>query len=142
MKRLFLMIISLILLAACATQYQQAKKASANGYFDIKLQENVYQVLFNGNENTTARTANDFALLRASEVCLENGYQSFEIVSKSEDFTEKEVDTGIKIFGGTLSNIENTKPKITLVVRCSKNMDLPMHALELKTSLRNKYKMK
>ena len=98
MKRLFLMIISLILLAACATQYQQAKKASANGYFDIKLQENVYQVLFNGNENTTARTANDFALLRASEVCLENGYQSFEIVSKSEDFTEKEVDTGIKIF--------------------------------------------
>ena len=83
----------------------------------------------------------NFALLRAAEVCLKNGYQSFEITRQTEDFTEKEVDTGIKIFGGTLSNIENTEPKITLVIRCSKKLDLLYKAEELKTNLRAKYKL-
>lgn len=102
----------------------------------------MYEVIFNGNENTTTAQANNFALLRAAEVCLENGYQSFEIVRKSEDFTEKEVDTGVKILGGTLSNIENTEPKITLIVRCSKEKDLLYKAEELKNSLRARYKIK
>ena len=142
MKKLFCMWSLLALLVACATPYQQAKKESANGYFDVKLQEGMYEILFNGNENTTARRANDFALLRAAEVCLDNGYQSFEVVRKTEDFTEKEVDSGVKIFGGTLSNIENSEPKITLVVRCSKKQDLLYKAQELKTNLRTRYKIK
>ena len=102
----------------------------------------MYEVVFNGNENTSTAKANDLALLRAAEVCLENAYQSFEIVRKTEDFTEKEVDTGIKIFGGTLSNIENSEPKITLVVRCSKKADLLYKAEKLKTNLRQRYKLK
>ncbi len=142
MKKIFFLVSVLALLAACATPYQQAKKATANGYFDTKLQEGMYEVIFNGNENTTTAQANNFALLRAAEVCLENGYQSFEIVRKSEDFTEKEVDTGVKILGGTLSNIENTEPKITLIVRCSKEKDLLYKAEELKNSLRARYKIK
>ncbi len=133
---------SLLLLTACATPYKQAKKATSNGYFDTKLQEGMYEVVFNGNENTSTAKANGLALLRAAEVCLENAYQSFEIVRKTEDFTEKEVDTGIKIFGGTLSNIENSEPKITLVVRCSKKADLLYKAEELKTNLRQRYKLK
>jgi len=142
MKKIFFLVSILALLAACATPYQQAKKATSNGYFDTKLQEGMYEVIFNGNENTKTAQANNFALLRAAEVCLENGYQSFEIVRKSEDFTEKEVDTGIKILGGTLSNIENTEPKITLIVRCSKEKDLLYKAEELKNSLRARYKIK
>ncbi|MBO7191293.1 MAG: hypothetical protein J6V32_04250 [Elusimicrobiaceae bacterium] len=133
---------ALVLLAACATSYKQAKKEHANGYFDTKLQEGMYEVLFNGNENTSARRANDFALLRAAEVCLENGYQSFVIERKTEDFTEKEVDTGVKIFGGTLTNLENSEPKITLVIRCSKKLDLTYKAQELKDNLRTRYKIK
>lgn len=142
MKKLCFIISALAVLAACATPYKQARKESANGYFDTKMQEGMYQVLFNGNENTSARKANDFALLRAAEVCLENGYQSFEIVRKNEEFTEKEVDTGVRIFGGTLANIENSEPKITLVVRCSKAQDLLYKAQELKTNLRQIYKIK
>ncbi|WP_428075737.1 CC0125/CC1285 family lipoprotein [Candidatus Avelusimicrobium luingense] len=142
MKKIFLMMCALALLSACATPYKQAKKETSNGFFDTKLQDGMYEVLFNGNENTSARKANDFALLRAAEVCLENGYQSFEIVRKTEDFTEKEVDTGIKIFGGTLSSLENAEPKITLVIRCSKKTDLLYKAQELKTNLRERYKLK
>ena len=142
MKKLFPMGCALLLLVACATAYKPAKKESANGYFDVKLQEGMYEILFNGNENTTARRANDFALLRAAEVCLENGYQSFAIERKTEDFTEKEVDTGIKIFGGALINIENSEPKITLVIHCSKKLDQPYKAQELKDNLRARYKVK
>ena len=142
MKKIFLMVCAFTLLAACATAYKQAKKESANGYLDTKLQEGMYEVFFNGNENTSARRANDFALLRAAEVCLENGYQSFAIERKTEDFTEKEVDTGVKIFGGTLTSLENSEPKITLVIHCSKKADLLYKAQELKDSLRTRYKIK
>ena len=142
MKKLLHVMFVIALLAACATPYKQAKKEKANGYFDVKLQEGMYEVLFNGNENTSARKAHDFALLRAAEVCLENGYQSFVIERKTEDFTEKEVDTGIKIFGGTLTSLENSEPKITLVIRCSKKLDLQYKAQELKDNLRARYKIK
>ena len=142
MKKLLLMLCAFTLLAACATPYKRAKKESANGYFDVKLQEGMYEVFFNGNENTTARRAHDLALLRACEVCLDNGYQSFDIVRRTEDYTEKEVDTGVTIFGGMLTSVENSEPKITLEVRCSKNLDLPYKAADLKTNLKERYKVK
>ena len=142
MKKLFLILTAAAVLWACATPYKQARKETSNGYFDTKMQEGMYQVLFNGNDNTSARKANDYALLRAAEVCLENGYKSFEILRKNEEFTEKEVDTGVRIFGGTLANIENSEPKITLVVRCSEKSDLLYKAQELKTNLRERYKIK
>lgn len=142
MRKMMILCCSFALLVACATPYKQAKKATTNGYFDTKLQDGMYEVLFNGNENTSTAKANNYALLRAAEVCLENNYQSFEIVRRTEDFTEKEVDTGVKIFGGTLSNIENSEPKITLIIRCSKGTDLLYKAQELKTNLRERYKIK
>ena len=142
MRKMIILFCGFALLAACATPYKQAKKATSNGYFDTKLQEGMYEVLFNGNENTSTAKANNYALLRAAEVCLENNYQSFEIVRKTEDFTEKEVDTGVKIFGGTLSNIENSEPKITLIIRCSKGTDLLYKAQERETNLRERYKIK
>ena len=142
MKKLFLMLSVFALLTACATAYKQAKGETSNGYFDVKLQEGLYEVFFNGNQGTTARRANDFALLRAAEVCLENGYRSFAIERKTEDFTKKEVDTGIRIFGGTVSSIEDSEPKITLVIRCSKKTDQPYKAQELKDNLRTLYKIK
>ena len=142
MKKLLLITGICVLLTACATPYKQAKKATSNGYFDAKLQEGMYEVMFNGNDNTTAARAHDFALLRAAEVCLENGYQSFEIIRKTEDFTEKEVDSGIKLFGGTLYNIENSEPKITLVIRCARETNLLYKAQDLKVNLRNRYKIK
>lgn len=141
MKKIIFTICTFALLAACATPYKQAKKETSNGYFDSKLQEGMYEVLFSGNENTSFGKANNFALLRAAEVSLENGYKSFEIVRQAQDYTEKESDSGIKIFGGTLTDIVKSEPKITLVIRCSKGTDLPYKAQELKTNLRAKYKL-
>ena len=136
------MTVACTLFAASVTPYQQAKRASANGYFDVKLQDGLYEVFFNGNDSTSARRANDFALLRASEVCLENGYQSFQIVRKTENFTEKEIDTGIRLFGGKLRNLENSEPKISLIIRCSANANLLYQAQELKNNLQERYQLK
>ncbi len=141
MKKIAILCCAFGLLAACATPYKPAKKATSNGYFDTKLQEGMYEVLFNGNDNTSTAKANNYALLRAAEVCLENGYQSFEIIRKTEDFTETEVDTGTKIMGVSILNIENTEPKISLVIRCSKGNDLLYKAQELRANLRAKYKL-
>ncbi|MBQ3667518.1 MAG: hypothetical protein II913_05640 [Elusimicrobiaceae bacterium] len=141
MKKIAILSCVFALLAACATPYKQAKKATSNGYFDTKLQEGMYEVIFNGNDNTSTAKANNYALLRAAEVCLENGYQSFEIIRKTEDFTETEVDTETKIMGVSILNVENSEPKITLIIRCSKGTDLLYKAQELKTNLRAKYKL-
>lgn len=141
MKKLLFIISALALIAACATPYQRASRQTSNGYFDAKLQEGMYEVFFNGNQNTSFSKAHDFALLRASEICLENNYSSFEITRQMEDFTEKESETGITLFGGKISDIVKSEPKITLVVRCSKGNDLTYKAAELKTNLRTRYKL-
>jgi len=146
MKKLFLILTAAAVLGACATPYQRAGKENGKGFFDKKLQEGMYSVSFNGNEETSVKMADDYALLRSAEVCLENGYQSFEIVSRADDSKEKQSSTiGINgiIITATSSKmvVTETIPKITLVVRCSKALDLPFKAQELKTNLKAQYKL-
>lgn len=134
MKKIVFILCLSLFLGACATPYQRAKKESSNGFFDTKLQEGVYDVTFNGNSETSRKKAQDYALLRSAEVCLENGYQTFEIVSKSDNSASD---------GYLINNVfvMETEPKIDIVVHCSKDMDLSFKAEELKTNLRFKYKI-
>ncbi|WP_428059439.1 CC0125/CC1285 family lipoprotein [Candidatus Avelusimicrobium faecicola] len=134
MKKIIIFCCGFILLTACATPYQRAKKETANGYFDTRLQEGVYDVIFNGNGDTSAKTAHDYALLRSAEVCLENGYKTFDIVSKADHSTQD---------GYVANNIlfMETEPKINFVIHCSKDSDLTFLAEEIKENLRKKYKL-
>ena len=66
---------------------------------------------------------------------------NFSDKTKWEDFTEKESETGITLFGGKISDIVKSEPKITLVIRCSKGNDLTYKAAELKNNLRTRYKL-
>lgn len=135
MKKLFYIICALILLSACAaTSYKKAKKEGAEGYFDSKLQNETYDVVFNANGNTSTKIAYDYALLRSAEVCLENGYQTFEIISQADNS---------KQLGYVINNVVATEtiPQINFVIRCSKDKDLPFSAEELRTNLRTKYKL-
>jgi len=149
MKKILGMLVTLILLAACATDYKQARRENGNGYFDTKLQEGMYEVSFNGNEQTTIKKANDFALLRSAEVCLENDYQSFEVVKKLDDsdeaaplVTTSAIAAAITVANALMPDNEiESNPKITLVIRCSKATDLTYRAEELKSNLRAKYKL-
>lgn len=56
------------LLASCATSYQSK---GLTGYFsETKLAPDTVQIRFNGNGYTRRERTNDFAMLRAAEVCL------------------------------------------------------------------------
>lgn len=148
MKRLFLIMGILISLAACATPYEQARKPTAEGYFDTNLQDKVYDVTFNGNSDTNFKIAKDYALLRAAEVCLENGYQTFQIINTENNSIEDmsvsthtvKYSTGYSYSYSTVS--ESNEPQISIVVLCSPANDLFFKAQDLKDSLRAKYRIK
>ncbi|MRR07482.1 MAG: hypothetical protein EG828_11185 [Deltaproteobacteria bacterium] len=66
------------IMAGCATTYQA--HGWKGGFSSVQLDENVFQVTFNGNGYTSRERANDFALLRSAELTLEYGYKYFVIV--------------------------------------------------------------
>ena len=80
-----LMIFAITLaLSACATEYQSY--SLSGGYSDQMTGNNTATVLFVANAFTNATTARKFALRRAAELTLLNGYDYF-LVESSEDFT-------------------------------------------------------
>lgn len=72
-----------LLLAACASApvYRPADSDGDVGYRATRLTQNQYRVVFHGNRSTSAEAVRDYALLRAAELTLENGYDWFEVVS-------------------------------------------------------------
>lgn len=77
------------LLAACATApvYQPAESEDAIGYTDTRLTDRQYRVTFQGRRSTSAEAVRDYALLRAAEITMQQGYDWFEITA-SESGTE------------------------------------------------------
>lgn len=75
------------LLTACATQtkYLPADERGDYGYIETQLTGNRYRVTFTGNSLTPRETVQDYTLLRAAEVTLENGYDWFKIADRETD---------------------------------------------------------
>lgn len=136
-----IMFLCIILVTSCATTYRQAKSPTGEGYYDTLLQQDMYEISFNGNSETSPSTAQDYALLRAAETCLENGYKTFDII-RSEDKTKTDVGS-IPTYGYYSSTIvySETKPKIMLIIKCSKENNLTFIAEEIKINLRKKYNL-
>lgn len=70
-------------LAACSaspTPYQLA--GEQGGYTDQQLESDRYRVTFEGNSSTPREVVEDYALYRAAELTLQNGADSFKVVSK------------------------------------------------------------
>jgi len=75
-------LLCLLFLFGCATTPKYTKKdRSGYGYSDLKVQEDVFYVSFSGNTSTDRQTTALFTLLRCCEVCLDNGYSYFTILS-------------------------------------------------------------
>ena len=90
----------IVVLAGCASQstYQPAEKRGAEGYTETKLTNNRYRVTFTGNSVTPAETVKDFALLRAAELTLQEGYDWFNLADRNTDkkvHSSTSVGTGI-----------------------------------------------
>lgn len=86
MKRfIYVLILLCPILQGCATSYSPG---ISRGYSEIQLDENLFQVSFNGNGKTSEERASDYALLRCAEVCLINKFSFFVIIDSKESSTE------------------------------------------------------
>ncbi|MEX0645970.1 MAG: hypothetical protein WD076_11715 [Parvularculaceae bacterium] len=80
------------MLAACATAVGTAYAPADRkgyGYTETRIEGDRYRVSFAGDGATPQQAVEDYALLRAAELALENGYQWFRVIGKSVDAQEK-----------------------------------------------------
>lgn len=92
MRIVLAMIAAVMLLSACAGShvYRPAASEGEIGYTETRLTEKLRRVTFRGQRSTSAAEVRDYALLRAAEVTLQNGYDWFEILSSDSETLERE----------------------------------------------------
>lgn len=78
---IFIGFIFFALLSSCATMYQPS--SFSGGYSDTQMAPDVFRVNFAGNGYTSSERSQDFTLLRASELTLQNGFKYFAIINES-----------------------------------------------------------
>ena len=91
MKFLYILIVSSVLLSGCATTYKS--NGFSGGYSETQLDENVFKVVFRGNEYTSRERVADFTLLRSAELAMQNGYKYFVIVDANSYTTNSTYTT-------------------------------------------------
>ena len=140
--------------AATPTPYQQLKTfetGSAGGYTNVKLQDTIYRVTFEGNDHTTQGTTGDFALLRSAQVTIDNGYSYFVILD-NQDY----VKVGDYTPPGDVAKFRKmyqqecyayNKPETVLTIQCfeGKPGRLPTiiyDAYQVRTNLQEKHAIK
>lgn len=71
-------------LGACASspRYVAADSAYDYGYSARKISENRYRVNFNGGRRADLQDTRDYALLRAAEITVAEGYEWFQVVDR------------------------------------------------------------
>ena len=159
--RKYILIIIILTLKSCVTLYQP--QSFKGGYSSTQLDPKIYRVVFNGNGFTNRIYAQDMALLRCSEIALENGYKYFIIIEGSNtvsqsttnqptrsrsDFKISESYDGYRVTGNTYSygggsytiSKPSTQNTILLLKEKDQNSNTIIYdALFLKNSLREKY---
>lgn len=92
-KRTLILSCTTLLLAGCATGYSE-RDFFGNGYTDVRIRPDSFLISFNANQFTHPDKVTQYALLRASELTLQNGYKYFTIVS-TRDQTSTQTYTNI-----------------------------------------------
>ncbi len=95
---------ALLTIAACATAVGTAYAPADRqgyGYVATRIEGDRFRVSFAGDGATPADVVEDYALLRAAEIAVENGYDWFRVVGRSLDEREKGgVGLGAGVGGG------------------------------------------
>jgi hypothetical protein len=89
MKRILLSLAvsAAIGLGACASGpgYRAAPNATAAGYSEQLIDSSHWRVRYTGTTRMTSAQVQDYALMRAAQLTLENGGQWFQVVSSDSD---------------------------------------------------------
>ncbi|WP_411288131.1 CC0125/CC1285 family lipoprotein [Phenylobacterium sp.] len=94
MKRLILPVLAALSLAACATAptlYQPAASARAVGFSEYRIEQGRYRITFQGGPGAPAAQVTDYALLRAADLALADGYDWFRVADR---FAQGQADRG------------------------------------------------
>lgn len=100
----------LAMVAACATPTPYGPtNAQGYGYREQRIETDRYVVTFSGNSATSTETAADAALRRAADLALMNGFEWFEVVSRSDDVSRgRGVGSGLSVGVGGASGGGNS----------------------------------
>lgn len=96
MKRLIIAVAALSL-AACATAptlYQPAVGPQAVGYSEYRIEPGRFRVTFRGGPGAPPQQVMDYALVRAADLAIAEGYDWFRVADR---FTEGRPDNGPRI---------------------------------------------
>lgn len=87
-------LLAAVALSGCASspQYVAADDAGDFGHYSTKLADNRYRVVYNGNNRIDLNKTKDYALLRAAELTLQEGYSWFEVVDRATTTKERSSD--------------------------------------------------
>jgi opacity protein-like surface antigen len=97
MKRLVVVAAAALLLAACATAptlYQPAAGPQAVGYSEYRIEPGRYRVTFRGGPGAPPQQVMDYALVRAADLAISEGYDWFRVADR---FTEGRPDRGPRV---------------------------------------------
>ena len=92
-------------LTACATPtvYGPATSRSSAGYLERRIETDRFQVTFRGGNGAPAAQVADYALLRAAELTLREGYDWFRIVDRETDVRGEGGGPRVSVGGGGAS---------------------------------------
>lgn len=83
MKRILLASLAALSLAACATPTVYGPiNPQGVGFTEYRIQDNRYRVTFQGGGGAPSAQVEDYALLRAAELTLRDGYDWFRVVAR------------------------------------------------------------
>jgi hypothetical protein len=74
--------LALVALTSCATIYQK-EGIFTNGYSDLRSGQDTFVITFRANEHTPAAKVKKYALKRAAELTLKNGYRYFVVLDET-----------------------------------------------------------
>ncbi len=97
MTRLIATLLACASLAGCAsapTLYQPAAGPSAVGYSEYRIEPGRYRITFRGGPGAPAQQVADYALLRAADLALAEGYDWFRVADR---LTEGRSDSGPRL---------------------------------------------
>lgn len=141
-KFLGFLLISFIL-SGCATSYQP--NGFTGGYSETKLADDMYNITFQGNGYASKERVYDFALLRASDITLENSYKFFSILSQEKETSTDYVNiqnynTYTKTSYGSTVAIDKPSANITIHLLKDKLLDkISYEAIFVQSSIKKKY---
>lgn len=93
-----------LLLTACAsapTLYQPAQGPQAVGYREYRIEPGRYRVTFQGGPGAPVQQVQDYALLRAADIAIAEGYDWFRVADR---FLEGRPDRGPQVSLGVGSS--------------------------------------